>query len=47
MHLLQKDPPIRPLKGFTLNLPTILGLLGLTTTYIVLLQFKIEENKSN
>lgn len=48
-HLLDQlslENPIRPLKGFYLNFSTILGLFGLITTYtIVMLQFKIEENK--
>ena len=40
------ESPFQPMKGFKLDFTTILGFLGLMTTYtIVLLQFKIEENK--
>jgi hypothetical protein len=40
------ESPFRPMQGFRLDFSTILGFLGLMTTYtIVLLQFKIEENK--
>ena len=43
---LSVETPIRPLKGFLLNFSTILSLFGLMTTYtVVLLQFKIDENK--
>ena len=41
------DSPIRPLKGFTLNFSCLLGLLGLTTTYtLVVLQFKMAEKSA-
>ncbi len=38
--------PIRPLNGFSLDFNTVLAAVGLMTTYtIVLLQFKMDENK--
>jgi len=42
---MSNESPIRPIAGYRLDFTTILGSLGLMTTYtIVLLQFKLEEN---
>jgi hypothetical protein len=47
MDMLRNDAPLCPLKGFALNFSMVLGLLGLVATYaIILLQFKMEENKN-
>ena len=40
----EHESPIRPIAGFRLDFTTVLGSLGLMTTYtIVLLQFKLGE----